>query len=70
MNLVDNLSPRGRDILVMYYGLNGDEPMTLDEIGTQLHISRERVRQIKVQTLRELRTTILSSKELVETLRN
>jgi DNA-directed RNA polymerase sigma subunit (sigma70/sigma32) len=44
--------------------------MTLDEIGTQLHISRERVRQIKVQTLRELRTTILSSKELVETLRN
>lgn len=70
MDLIDDLPPRGRDIVIMYYGLNGEDPMTLGEIGTKLHISRERVRQIKVQTLRELRTTILSSKELVETLRN
>ncbi len=49
------LSRKESDVLLLYFGLNGEHPMTLDEIGTILKITRERVRQIKENGLRRLR---------------
>ena len=42
-------------VLRMYYGLDGEEPMTLEEIGTYVGRTRERVRQIKERALSRLR---------------
>ena len=42
-------------ILRLYYGLDGEEPMTLDQIGARFGLTRERVRQIKEKALHRLR---------------
>jgi RNA polymerase primary sigma factor len=49
------LKPRESEILRMYFGLDGSEPRTLEEIGDHLGITRERVRQIKEKALSRLR---------------
>ncbi len=49
------LKEREAKILRLYFGLDGPEPMTLEEIGTLLGITRERVRQIKEKALSRLR---------------
>ena len=49
------LKERESKILRLYFGLDGDEPMTLEEIGTRMGITRERVRQIKEKALSRLR---------------
>ena len=45
--LLRGLDDRERKIMVMYYGLKGDKPMTLEEIGSIFRLTRERIRQIK-----------------------
>jgi RNA polymerase primary sigma factor len=50
-----SLKDREAKILRMYFGLDGGEPLTLEEIGEQLGITRERVRQIKEKALSRLR---------------
>jgi RNA polymerase primary sigma factor len=40
----------------MYYGLGGDEPMTLKQIGQAFGVSRERVRQLRERALGRLRS--------------
>ena len=52
---MDVLSPRERQVLVMYFGLGGDEPMTLKQIGQAFGVSRERVRQLRERALSRLR---------------
>jgi len=54
---LDSLSPREAMILRNYYGLGNKEPMTLEEIGKELNISRERVRQVKVKALSRIRNS-------------
>ena len=49
------LSPREMEVIASYYGLNGYQPLTLDEIGELYGLTRERVRQIKERALRRLR---------------
>ncbi|MEP0367672.1 MAG: RNA polymerase sigma factor RpoD/SigA [Cyclobacteriaceae bacterium] len=49
------LTQREGDVVAYYYGLNSSEPMTLEEIGTRLGLTRERVRQIKEKAIRRLR---------------
>src|SRR5438876_368715 len=49
------LKEREARILRLYFGLEGQEPMTLEEIGSQLGITRERVRQLKEKALARLR---------------
>ena len=49
------LSTRQRQILTLYYGLGGNAPMTLDDIGKRLRITRERIRQIKEKAIQRLR---------------
>jgi RNA polymerase primary sigma factor len=52
---LSSLKPREARILRLYYGLDGEEAMTLEEIGQQLGVTRERVRQIKERALARLR---------------
>jgi RNA polymerase primary sigma factor len=50
-----HLNPRMRRVLTMRFGLEGQQPRTLEEVGTELGITRERVRQLESRALRELR---------------
>ena len=50
------LSPRERQVLVMYYGLFDNEPMTLKQIGQAFGVSRERIRQLRERALSRLRS--------------
>ena len=54
--LLNELPERSRNILAKRYGIGHEESITLKEIGQQLHLSRERVRQIQGKTLRLLST--------------
>jgi RNA polymerase primary sigma factor len=49
------LSPRGRSVLMRRFGLDGNPPQTLEQVGESLGITRERVRQLEARALRELR---------------
>ncbi len=50
-----NLDGRDKYVIVRYFGLDGDEPLTLDQIGDQLGVTREQIRQIKERALSRLR---------------
>src|SRR5262245_25045140 len=52
---LDQLNPRMRRVLSLRFGLDGEAPQTLEEVGAQLGITRERVRQLETRALRELR---------------
>jgi len=58
---ISSLTQREADVIFRYFGLNGHRAMSLEEIGEQLNITRERVRQIKEKSLRRLRQTSRSS---------
>jgi RNA polymerase primary sigma factor len=49
------LSPRMRRVLALRFGLDGETPQTLEQVGNGLGITRERVRQLESRALRELR---------------
>jgi RNA polymerase primary sigma factor len=49
------LRPREADVVQLYFGLGNSQPLTLEEIGETLHLTRERVRQIKEKSLRRLK---------------
>ena len=53
--LLENLSPRDREIVRLRAGLDGSEPKTLEQIGQQLGITKERVRQLNVRIMKQLR---------------
>ncbi len=52
---LNTLSPRERDVLKLYYGLEAENPLTLEEIGEKFKLTRERVRQIKEKAIRRLK---------------
>lgn len=58
-NLICTLSDRERDIVENYYGINDKKELTLTDIGKKYNLSSERVRQIKLNAIRKLRSKIL-----------
>lgn len=54
---LSTLTQREADVISLYFGLNGEHSMTLEEIGEKFNLTRERVRQIKEKAIRRLRHT-------------
>lgn len=53
--ILDGLDKREHEIVMRYYGLDGSEPMTLEQIGDRMGVTRERVRQLKERAFGKLR---------------
>ena len=54
-SILGTLSHRERRVLELRYGLDGEQPRTLDEVGRAFNVTRERIRQIENQSLKKLR---------------
>lgn len=52
---LEELNPKQREVLARRFGLLGYEPSTLEDVGAEIGLTRERVRQIQVEALRRLR---------------
>ena len=52
---LETLPSRERSLLEMRFGLTGEEPLSLAEVGQRMGISRERARQLEAQALKRLR---------------
>lgn len=57
---LDRLCEKSHDVVVRRFGLRGHDICTLEEVGRQIGLTRERVRQIQVDALRELREMLLA----------
>jgi RNA polymerase primary sigma factor len=53
--MLSELSDRERSVLLLRFGLEDDRPRTLEEIGKEFNVTRERIRQIEAKALRKLR---------------
>ncbi|MFC1525599.1 RNA polymerase sigma factor RpoD/SigA [Candidatus Latescibacterota bacterium] len=53
--VLEGLDERERKIVQLYFGLDGSEPMTLEQIGRRMGVTRERIRQLKERAFRRLR---------------
>lgn len=62
--LINTLSEREAEIIGSYFGLGGQDEMTLEEIGKKYNLTKERIRQIKEKALLKLRVNALQSKNL------
>jgi RNA polymerase nonessential primary-like sigma factor len=67
---IDQLDLKQKAVIVRRFGMRGHEKMTLDEVGEQLGLTRERVRQIQINALRKLQRVLHDyglSKDVLET---
>lgn len=59
MQWLEELNPKQKEVLARRFGLLGYEPSTLEEVGQEIGLTRERVRQIQVEGLRRLREVLI-----------
>ena len=57
---LETLKEREKQVMKMYFGIDRDSALTLNEIGKELRLTRERVRQIKEKAIRRLRHRSMS----------
>ena len=62
MDVLGTLTPRERKVLQMRFGISGGRPHTLEEVGKEFDVTRERIRQIEAKALRKLRHPSRSKK--------
>ena len=62
MDVLDTLTPREEKVLRLRFGLDDGRPRTLEEVGRQFQVTRERIRQIEAKALRKLRHPSRSKK--------
>ena len=55
ISVLDTLTPREEKVLRLRYGLDDGRPRTLEEVGKEFNVTRERIRQIEAKALRKLR---------------
>lgn len=67
MRILSSIDERAAEILRLRFGIDGQEPMTLKEIGDKIGLTRERVRQIERDTLKCINDAIRSQEEDVRT---
>ena len=70
LNWLDELNPKQKEVLARRFGLLGYEPSTLEEVGREINLTRERVRQIQVEGLRRLREILVKQGLNMEALFN
>ncbi|MBT5910248.1 MAG: sigma-70 family RNA polymerase sigma factor, partial [Opitutae bacterium] len=58
--VLDRLEPREADIIRLRFGLGGRDPLTLEEVGARIGVTRERVRQLQELAIRKLRKEMTS----------
>ncbi|PLX79674.1 MAG: RNA polymerase subunit sigma [Desulfuromonas sp.] len=66
LGLLATLNDNEQEIIALRYGLNDREPQTLDTIGRQFGVTRERIRQIESKSLEKLRTLITEQSDLMQ----
>jgi RNA polymerase primary sigma factor len=59
--ILNTLKPRDKRIMIALYGLDGDTPMTLKEVGDEIGVTREMIRQIRVKLLKTLKAQLIHS---------
>ncbi|MFU8837875.1 MAG: RNA polymerase sigma factor RpoS [Thiohalomonadaceae bacterium] len=57
---LDKLTEKQREVVVRRFGLHGHDPSTLEDVGAEIGVTRERVRQIQIEALRRLREILES----------
>ncbi len=60
--VIDTLTPREQKVIRLRYGLDDAHPRTLEEVGREFNVTRERIRQIEAKALRKLRNPNRSKK--------
>ena len=55
MDVLDTLSEREKKVLILRFGLEDEKPRTLEEVGKEFNVTRERIRQIEAKALRKLK---------------
>ena len=53
--VIETLTPREQKVIRLRYGLDDGHPRTLEEVGREFNVTRERIRQIEAKALRKLR---------------
>ena len=61
-SLLDDLKERERQVIVLRFGLEDGHPRTLEEVGKEFNVTRERIRQIEAKGLRKLRNPVRSKR--------
>ena len=62
MDVLDTLTPREKKVLELRFGLADGRTRTLEEVGKEFNVTRERIRQIEAKALRKLRHPSRSKK--------
>ena len=62
LKVLDTLTPRETQVLRLRYGIKDGKPRTLEEVGKEFNVTRERIRQIEAKALRKLRHPTRSKK--------
>ena len=60
--VIDTLTPREQKVIRLRYGLDDGYPKTLEQVGQEFNVTRERIRQIEAKALRKLRNPTRSKK--------
>lgn len=60
--MLQELNPREREVIILRFGLESGHPLTLEEVGKRFKVTRERIRQIETAALRKLRNPSRSKK--------
>lgn len=59
--IINSLKPREKRIMIALFGLDGKSPMTLQEVGDEIGVTREMIRQIKEKVLKNLKQKLVNS---------
>ena len=62
LGVLETLTPREQEVLILRFGLRDGRTRTLEEVGKEFNVTRERIRQIEAKALRKLRHPSRSKK--------
>jgi RNA polymerase primary sigma factor len=65
--MLTRLEPREAEVITLRFGLNGESPLTLEEIGEKFKLTRERVRQLQQGALMQLRRIMTERQKMLTT---